>query len=938
MAEESLPENVRVHGIKRVRVETAEQYAKRLAAQKARYAAKRDAAAKAEQQPVRPAVQAWLDLAQTNTVDSCSEYFRSFTGPKLGNFRNGDDWLTNPKPYPGRKHINVKALGRNWMPAMQGYLTNRISKGLETDKETRSSMHLLCDYLFLYLPWWTELHPGSDVRVPSSPREFKRILYVSRTDVATEQIEALSGPLPMTLLEALQLRRLTPDTFNSVIVHVERFFQYLATAFEDVPSIAGKNLSNPIRLYFDKQKSSKRTKTNKVPFDEHVYPHLLHYAQAVEAFGEYLQQRAYEDNALAHLSQRPLSFDCGEWGYIPFVRYRGAIYPVRHIPAVIHLPKRRFQTNPQGTGGIYVGGRRINRGSSKTMLRRVPHLAILRMLMGLIETGLRGQGLQWLDRKKWDALNSHPRAIGELYTSQPAEMFTKMYVNTDKSKDHPWTTWVSWRVRRSLLAEQYFQESIVDSRLDDSCWYEGREHSRFEPVVPLFRSNQKPAPYSDAAYQRYWKDLLVGFQEYYNSRVEYSASFPKGRPVELTSPIELFLKVVSFEADGRTVSIEDGEDGEYCPVAWITVSSPHACRATYATLRDGDLEVEEIADQIGHDSTISTTHYQVASERRLRAKLERSERAIMHYDVEGQSEAFPHPESPESPVRKAFVAGRNDAIERFGFINGVTFWSTEDLDSDDETALDLLRESAASVIKWHPTHVCPVGNQCPSDIVPMIGGLQRCGLCPLAAKCVDHLPGIAAKKNELREKIRTAAHQIAKLKSREDSDEELIAHLHRQMSIDAKELMGWELSEQILLDELARLEANQTKLFHTHAPQLVRSHLQRVVRDTTESAFVLQRISESNAYPSLETPEIRARAARYVRIILAKAGRLEDAATLDIDQFDELRCFASLVKPMVEAKGFQLEDVAKALTTAPSAPGALPGTRHLLLEPQTEES
>jgi hypothetical protein len=181
-----------------------------------------------------------------------------------------------------------------------------------------------------------------------------------------------------------------------------------------------------------------------------------------------------------------------------------------------------------------------------------------------------------------------------------------------------------------------------------------------------------------------------------------------------------------------------------------------------------------------------------------------------------------------------------------------------------------------------------------------------------------------------------AARQIAKLKSREGS-EELVDHLHRQMSIDAKELMGWELSEQILLDEVSRLDANRTGQYHTHAPELVRSHLQRVIRNSSEGEFVLQRISDSNAYPSLETPEIRARAAKYVRIILAKAGRLEEAATLDIEAFDELRCFASLVKPMVEAKGFQLDDVANALTVQPVA-ATLSGRHRLLLTPQGHEA
>jgi len=64
---------------------------------------------------------------------------------------------------------------------------------------------------------------------------------------------------------------------------------------------------------------------------------------------------------------------------------------------------------------------------------------------------------------------------------------------------------------------------------------------------------------------------------------------------------------------------------------------------------------------------------------------------------------------------------------------------------------------------------------------------------------------------------------------------------------------------------------------------------------------------------------------------------LEDAATLEIEPFEELRAFASLVKPMAEAKGFGLAEIAKALEPEAGRP-ALHAGRPVLLEgsPATE--
>jgi hypothetical protein len=568
--------------------------------------------------------------------------------------------------------------------------------------------------------------------------------------------------------------------------------------------------------------------------------------------------------------------------------------------------------NPEGDAGLYVSGSRISVGANRSVPFRMPHLSILRLLMGLVETGLRGQAMQWLDREAWDKLNPWKLPLSALYTNRPSVAFTRLFVNTDKSKDEPWSCLIPWRLRRSLLAEQAFQKSIDEAGIDTAIPYEQREISRFDPVIPMFRSYDGMLPYNDSAYAGRWTTLLGGFQEYYAAREAWSAT-RKGVRVAADRLQFVVVRPVML-SDGKTRKVVKGNarSGPHCPLAYTATSTPHACRTTYATLRDGDLEVSEIAQQIGHASDVTTSYYQLPSEARVVAKLEKLDASLMGYDAEGSSAAHLHPEAEGSAVRAAFDEDRESALNSHGFINGISFWSTEDLAEGDENALALLQMSPASVIKWHPTHVCPVGNQCPSDIIPKIGAPLRCGLCPLAAKCVDHLPGIAAKKNELTERIRTAASRIRKIEEHSDTSD-LADALHREMQLDTKELMGWELSEEILRDKANAMDHPPGDVYHVDAPELVRRQLQFVTRNRTESEFFLQRISEVNAYPSMESPEVRARAARYIRRLLANAGKLEEAATLELPPFSELEVFASLLKPMVEGMGLSLEDVAKAV-------------------------
>ncbi len=893
MADPKHIKGMRIHGHGRERIELEKE--QNIRTQKA-------LVRRAEQKVKRadsPYLSNLRNIANENEQAAPENYFGAlFYGSSVKGFRPAS-WLEEPVNYPGRESLKLDEIGRNWFIAFGAYLVHR-QKDYETDNQVRAALHVLADYILLYLPWWIEKNLGTKLEFPDTPRKFLRYYFVNRTRFHSDKEKSL-GELPKTLYELLPMRRLTPDSRNSTRRIIEMFFSFVMTYFEDSEDFVNRGMKNPIQLEFDNEVAGRpKTKTNKVPFAEDIFPFLIHYGQSVEAFGEFLQQQAYEKDIFKEGCKGPLEgYQTADWGYTPVFWYRNKLYRISWVPNIYVVAKRKMQSNPSGLAGIYVNGFKVNTGLNRNITFNFPHLTVVRLLLVMVETGLRAQSVQWLDRRSFDSRAAPIGDMFELYGNMLLQTFHVLFLNTDKSHNE-WQNFMTWRARRSMCAERCFQDSLVDMNAMTEVAYEDRENSRFLPIQPLFRSERGAKPVSDGTYSTRWVTLLYGFQVFYNQK----------------SGVDLSGKADALEL----VKLREGaKQSGTISAMYFAIHTPHACRSTYATHKDGDLELSEIASQLGHSNTVITNRYQVPSAKRLIKKLKEIDDRTMGlatYAPMGLEDAYLHPEHEGSSVRIAFDKNRDNAISNYGFVSGISLWSLSDLD-EDTPALELLRKSPSSVIKWHSTHICPVGNQCPREVVANAGEGNRCGICPLATKCVDNLPGIEAKQNELLERIRTAAARISLLTGRDGVQAELDA-LHRSMQADTRELLGWKLSAEILRTKLREHEGMDVG-YHADQPELVRKQLQLVTRSQPDSEFFLQRIAESNTYPSLESAEVRAKAIRYTRLMLATQGRLDEAAYLDVQPHTELAVFAALVKPFVDAKKLSISDLAAAIDGLPRA-------------------
>jgi len=328
------------------------------------------------------------------------------------------------------------------------------------------------------------------------------------------------------------------------------------------------------------------------------------------------------------------------------------------------------------------------------------------------------------------------------------------------------------------------------------------------------------------------------------------------------------------------------------------------------------LELTDAARLLGHSTEVVTAHYDKPSMEDLRDRLKASDEAMCKdfLQFEADSEVHVRADKPESALVRSFSRDRRGTVERFGFIPGVTLWATSDALSDD--GLQLLKEGPMSRIRFRETHICPVGEECPLDVVERIGAPKRCGCCPLAMRCIDHLTAIAAKRNQLLERIRYLHSRIEGLQLRGEPVA-VLDELWDELDLDVNEYLGWQLSEEVLNSVSSKERAADGPTFHVEQPEVVKRHLQRISRSGNAAEFVLQRIADSNAYPSMMSPQIQAAAARLKRSLLARKGT--DHLTFEDDSLDAVRDAAALLSVAMKASGLSREQIAHALAAPSSA-------------------
>jgi hypothetical protein len=458
------------------------------------------------------------------------------------------------------------------------------------------------------------------------------------------------------------------------------------------------------------------------------------------------------------------------------------------------------------------------------------------------------------------------------------------------------------RTRDVLLRETAFQERYAEDANEYAVLYEGRE-SVFGAILPLFRLPNGRNPVRDGDYFDVWKRLMIGFEKFY-------------RQVSGARDLRLYGFEPMTDHEGNALVRQTKSGALYCPVRIETLFSVHSCRATFPSVRASELEAEDSARLLGHTDEATTVFYTKLNFEQMRAKLELSDDAIFGSFLvtsDGVEAPLLRADREDSALVRGFKENRAQTINAFGFMPAVVFWSLEDIKLDQD-GLELLQGGPMSQIIFHETHICPVGDECPREVVAIIGERRRCGLCPLAMKCQAHVQAIAAKRNQLIERARYTRARIQMLQVRGEPAQSLSA-LWQQASLDESEATAWKFSEDYLTRGMN--ESTGDFSFVMEWPDKVKLHLEKVVRNSTPGEFLLRRIVESDAYPSMSSEPVRMAATKVLRRL--RAGMEVQGITDDAGPRDDIAAAVQALKVLMRAQRVSLSEIAARLLDAPQA-------------------
>ncbi|MEM7289410.1 MAG: hypothetical protein AAF412_03390 [Pseudomonadota bacterium] len=730
-----------------------------------------------------------------------------------------------------------------WNKLFDAFIKYRVEiKGFEDTRKYKRYLYVLADYIGRYLPNIAN-DTGSKLPLVAAPRDFKKYPFVDQAD---------RPKFFLTILEFIKSRTKSPDSFRAILTPVSHFFDWIEHKYggPEYKHIAVPKFRNPIDVKFDALRSKKRTGTNKVPFGAETLPHLMGWLYAVEKFGMHLGKSIEKKPKGLELRQRfnDHIIQCSMHNYVPEYEHLGEVYKVERIPLM-----------------LLTGQRTVSAGFN---------LSALRMLISAMELGLRFQSVQWLDRNAWDSLNVQ---------DDQSDSFVKLFVNTDKSNDTPWKTLMPRRVRALLLRQE--DELQRQNIVPQSFHYESRKHSRFNKVTPLFATRQGKI-ISDGSYNEYWKVCICAFAGF---------AFETG--------LRLPPLIKFSEPTGKSPIVKKNLDGfDYCPLKIVPLHTPHSARSTFITRRSGATDYIELSKLVGQADPIVTAHYDYPEHDKMVRALEVGELVVNNPDAVRpltpaikSGPALIKAKDSNSALRRSFEHDRDETIARFKIIS-----LGAELKNSDAAGIALLRHSRAADIVFRDTHICPVGEECPADVVEAAGERMRCGTCKLACKSVDHLPAIGAKKNALRGQIRHNSSLYRTAKKSGNRGEEL-REIAGRIEMDAYELAGWEQSDILLRDLLS--DPEHREWFLTGEPEIVRDHLRRVVVESDQKQFLATRILDAAAYPALSTDELRIKAARFVRYV--QAGETVE----DDDPDADIKALASAILTRTKALGLEFSEV-----------------------------
>lgn len=128
-----------------------------------------------------------------------------------------------------------------------------------------------------------------------------------------------------------------------------------------------------------------------------------------------------------------------------------------------------------------------------------------------------------------------------------------------------------------------------------------------------------------------------------------------------------------------------------------------------------------------------------------------------------------------------------------------------------------------------------------------------------------------------------------------------------------EDLSGWILNEEVLEVTRQRIAAGQhERQWVVQKPEIIERDLQRVATPTTVTEYLLARLGECISFPTLQSPQVRARFDLLRRELLARAGNLKEAFASEVPVDPAAEC-EGMLKSLIGATGLTIVQLAEML-------------------------
>ena len=785
--------------------------------------------------------------------------------------------LAKMQTLPGLE-FDLKTHAAKWISIERTFL----QKGrLESKRHRITALGYFNIYLFGYLAYWYEENPGFQFEFPSTPEKLVSGVFVSDLGL----LEGQSKPLSLVELfeRTARAREWEPTSHYATLKQVEKLFEFIEKYSDSLPGASG--FRQPLSTH-DYPAQTKSTGTNKRPIPRRVFRLLLSYLEALATLSSILVERVVAgeicDKDLTGFDSSRTTIDCfarqDVFGFVPVVFYRGKTYPLRQIPNVFYAEVKQLK----------------GRGPAK-----VPHPHAVHQIIVALYTGLRHNHIQWLDAETFDR---------EVIDSLPCPDFAELYVNTDKSKSKAWTPFVNFKVIEVLRQQRAWRELIEEPKFNDRVYYNNNPESKWGSFRPLFSYYLDGRPHSDTIYSACWFRVLGGLQGLLGTTGEDGVRL-----------VRLLPAGVSYaDTDINEKLQEYGSKQErLCEVSIKSDITPHSTRVSVVSHAIGILPADLIGRHWTGQTEATVFHYVVPDEEETLAEQVRQSLALRQkgYDqgyeamleaAPGRKNSYIKADEVNSNLSKSLKSNFEETILAYGCIS-LSF------SDGGKTGLDVLRDTRTVGAVENKTEICPYGNQCPSEVVNQLKGWRRCGPCSYAVRSIDHLPAITAKTRQVLEGLAEIEVRIAVADGSDDYTADELDVLEQTRDILAEDLAAWQMAAEVLEMMRQRIAAGKSaKSWHVQKPEIIEKELRRALFPTNTTEYVLARLKESEAFPMLESSQIRARFDLLRRQLLANTGNIRAALSMEPSANPAAECLG-LLRSIVAAHHLTLDDLKEIL-------------------------